>query len=68
MNFKKSKPKPPVKPAAGPLAGTPYDFRTLFPGRDKPVKTVGPQAPQGDEVASTRRAFFHWRKPGKGKP
>ena len=47
--------------ARGPLAGTSYDFRELFPN------LVTPPAPKVDSRAS-RRAFFRDFTPKKRKP
>ena len=60
-------PKKPVAgyapvPATGPLAGTPNDFRVLFPGLVRPAVTL----PKG--VRSSRRSFFRVIAPKKAKP
>ncbi len=51
--------------AAGPLAGSAYDFRTLFPEFDEPAPA--PAADQEVRPTSTRRGLFQMLRVGKAK-
>ena len=64
MNSKKSDVGQTPKAATGPLAGSPYDFRKLFPGLTEPARA--PAADRG--VRTTRRGLFNMLRPGKAKP
>ena len=62
------------RPAAGPLAGTPYDFRNLYP--DLIERTEASAADQGVRptsstnvtAATTRRGMFDIFRRGKANP
>jgi hypothetical protein len=56
----------PVGSAHGPLAGTSYDFRSIFPGLVKPVETPRPVNTPKDQRAS-RRSFFRDLTPHRPK-
>jgi hypothetical protein len=66
-NSKKTVAMYPVGAANGPLAGTSYDFRTIFPSLVKPVEAPCLVAKPKADFRPSRRSFFRDMTPKRPK-